>query len=88
MNRALLTTALLSSAGTFADQAHRRGGVVGQGGETDRCQARGHVEGRGRRVVIGPETRRRIGDTFRVEPLGERSLKNLSERIEVHRVLR
>jgi DNA-binding response OmpR family regulator len=42
----------------------------------------------GGQVVIGPETHRRVADEFQVELLGEHSLKNLSEPIEVHRVLR
>jgi len=41
----------------------------------------------GGQVVIGPETHRRVADEFRVELLGSRALKNLSEPIEVHRVL-
>ncbi len=38
-------------------------------------------------VVIGPETRRLVGDAFQLEALGEQSLKNLSEPIQAHRVL-
>jgi class 3 adenylate cyclase len=41
----------------------------------------------GGQVVIGPETYRRVADDFRIESLGEHSLKNLSEPIEVHLVL-
>ena len=38
-------------------------------------------------VVVGPETVRRVADRFRLEPLGPQSLKNISEPVEVHRVL-
>ena len=38
-------------------------------------------------VVVGPETERRVRSRFRLEPLGERALKNLAEPVAVHRVL-
>ena len=41
----------------------------------------------GGQVVIGPETHRRVAGDFRTELLGAHSLKNISEPIEVHRVL-
>jgi len=38
-------------------------------------------------IVIGPQTRQGVGDRYELESVGEKQLKNLSEPIEVHRVL-
>jgi len=38
-------------------------------------------------IVIGPQIRQGVGDRYELESVGEKQLKNLSEPIEVHRVL-
>ena len=38
-------------------------------------------------IVIGPQTRQGVGDRYELESVGEKQLQNLSEPIEVHRVL-
>ena len=38
-------------------------------------------------IVIGPQTRQGVGNRYELESVGEKQLKNLSEPIEVHRVL-
>jgi class 3 adenylate cyclase len=38
-------------------------------------------------ILAGPETVRRLGGRYRVERLGRERLKNLSEAVEVHRII-
>ncbi|MEE3041704.1 MAG: adenylate/guanylate cyclase domain-containing protein, partial [Candidatus Latescibacterota bacterium] len=38
-------------------------------------------------IVIGPQIRQGVGDRYELESVGEKQLKNLSEPIEVHRVI-
>ncbi|MBI3029826.1 MAG: response regulator [Candidatus Rokubacteria bacterium] len=39
-------------------------------------------------LLAGPETVRRLGDRYLVEPLGLQRLKNIGEPVEVHRILK
>ena len=38
-------------------------------------------------IVVGPETARRLGSRYRVDPLGEKQYRNISEPVRVFRVL-
>ncbi len=38
-------------------------------------------------VLVGPETARRVAGRFRMQEIGQRQLKNLSEEVMVHRIL-
>ena len=38
-------------------------------------------------LLVGPETARRLGDSYRVQRLGQARLKNLDTPVEIHRVL-
>ena len=38
-------------------------------------------------IVIGPETALRLGDAYRLESLGAENFKNVSDAVEIHRVL-
>ncbi len=38
-------------------------------------------------IVAGPETVRRLGDRYRLEPLDHKHLKNITESIRLHRIL-
>lgn len=38
-------------------------------------------------ILVGPETVQRVGDRYRVERLGLERLKNVTEAVEIHRVL-
>ena len=39
-------------------------------------------------LLVGPETRRRLGHRYRVEQLGREHLKNLDKAVDIYRVLR
>ncbi|MDH3602515.1 MAG: PAS domain S-box protein [Candidatus Tectomicrobia bacterium] len=38
-------------------------------------------------ILVGPETVRRLGDRYRLQPLGREHLKNLTEAVDVYRIL-
>jgi class 3 adenylate cyclase len=38
-------------------------------------------------VILGPETRRRLGDGFAVDDLGDRTLRHVEEPLRVYRLL-
>ncbi|MBI3248461.1 MAG: adenylate/guanylate cyclase domain-containing protein [Deltaproteobacteria bacterium] len=38
-------------------------------------------------ILVGPGTVRRLGDRYRLERLGRERLKNVTETVEIHRVL-
>ena len=56
-------------------------------GTTTNLAARVGALAREGRILIGPETRRRVGDRFPVRSLGPQRLKNLSQPVEVFEVL-
>jgi class 3 adenylate cyclase len=38
-------------------------------------------------ILIGPETVRRLGERYRLERMGRESLKNITEAIDIYRVM-
>ena len=56
-------------------------------GTTTNLASRLGALAQGGRILIGPETRRRLGDRFPVRSLGRKRLKNLSSPVEVFEVL-
>src|SRR5881397_3026805 len=56
-------------------------------GAVTNLAARLAAAARSGQILAGLETVRRLGDRYRLEPLGRESLKNIVEPVEIHRVL-